>query len=129
MSDRGIVADASAILALLQNEPFTRADPEQLVGASISAVNFSEVVEKLLSAGRPEPAVDTAVAALDLQVIAFDEAQARAAARLRPATRRAGLSLADRACLALGMSLGRPAVTADRSWADLDIGVEIVLIR
>jgi ribonuclease VapC len=129
VSDPAIVADASAILALLQNEPFSRLDPERLVGASISAVNFSEVVEKLASGGVPEAAADAAVAALDLAIIAFDEQQARAAARLRPATRYAGLSLADRACLALGLRLGRPVATADRVWESLDVGVEIRLIR
>lgn len=54
---------------------------------------------------------------------------AEAAARLRPATRHAGLSLADRACLALARRLGVPAVTADRAWGDLDVGVEVRLIR
>ena len=59
----------------------------------------------------------------------FDEAQARAAARLWSPTRRPGLSFADRACLALGLRLGRPVATADPIWATLDVGAEIVLIR
>ncbi len=129
MSDAGLVVDASAVLALLKSETFDRFDPERLVGASISTVNFSEVLAKLTSGGLPEAAADAAVAALDLRVVVFTADQARAAARLWQPTRRVGLSLADRACLALGLELGMPVVTADRIWAGLKIGVEIVLIR
>jgi ribonuclease VapC len=129
MNDAEIVADASAVIALLVGEPFTRFDPLRLTGAIISAVNLSEVFARLLEIGMPEDAVDAAVARLALRVVAFDEAQARAAARLRSATRRAGLSLADRACLALGQTLGRPIVTADRAWANLEIGAGIALVR
>jgi PIN domain nuclease of toxin-antitoxin system len=129
VNDLDVVADASAILALLKDEEFGEFDPEHLVGAAISAVNFSEVLAKLGSGGLTEVEADMAVAALDLNVIAFDEHQARAAARLWPAARHFGLSLADRACLALGLRLGAPVVTADRAWGTLDIGIEIVLIR
>jgi ribonuclease VapC len=129
VSDPEIVADASAVLALLKDEAFGAFEPERLVGAAISAVNFSEVLAKLSSGGLTEAETDAAVAALDLHVIAFDEDKARAAAQLWPATRRFGLSLADRACLALGLGLGRPVVTADRAWAKLDIGIDVLLIR
>ena len=129
MNDQGIVADASAVLALLKQEPFGEFDPEQLLGAAISSVNLTEVFEKLHSGGLSEAEANSAVDALHLQIIAFDEAQARIAARLRPQTRRAGLSLADRACLALGLRLDKRVVTADRIWATLDLGVEVVLIR
>ncbi len=129
MSDVGIVADASAIIALLVGEPFTRFEPSRLANASISAVNLSEVLTRLQEIGMPESAAASAVGRLNLRVIVFDEPQARATARLRPVTRQAGLSLGDRACLALGDRLGCPVVTADRVWASLDVGVEIVLIR
>lgn len=129
MNDGDIVADASVIIALLVGEPFTRFDPQRLTGASVSAVNLSEVLTRLLDIGMPESETVAAVAKLDFRIIAFDAPQARAAARLRSATRHAGLSLADRACLALGLALGRPVVTADRIWENLDIGVEVILIR
>ena len=129
MNDREIVADASAIIALWQNEAFGAFEPERLVGAAISAVNFCEILAKLGSGGLTAAETDAAVHALDLRVIGFDEDEARAAAQLWSTTRRFGLSLADRACLALGLGLGRPVVTADRAWAKLDIGIEIVLIR
>jgi PIN domain nuclease of toxin-antitoxin system len=125
----GIVADASAVIALLVGEPFTRFEPSRLTNASISAVNLSEVLTRLHEIGMPENDAASALGRLNLRVIVFDEPQARATARLRPITRRAGLSLGDRACLALGERLGYPVVTADRVWAGLDVGVEIVLIR
>jgi PIN domain nuclease of toxin-antitoxin system len=124
-----IVADASAVLAALKNEPFSHFEPRELVGATISAVNLSEVLSKLHDDGLDEAQADAAASMMELRAVAFDEPQARGAARLRPLTRRAGLSLGDRACLALGQSLNRPVVTADRAWATVDVGVEIVLIR
>lgn len=128
MNEDGIVADASAVLAALKNEPFRKPDPRELVGATISAVNLCEVLTKLHD-GLNEAQADRAVSAMDLSVVAFDEPQARIAAGLRATTRHVGLSLGDRACLSLGETLGRPIVTADRIWASLDVGVEIVVIR
>jgi len=129
VNDADIVVDASAVIALLVGEPFTRFDPRHLPNASISAVNLSEVLARLQEIGMPESDVAGAVARLNLRVVAFDEPQARAAARLRSVTRHIGLSLGDRACLALGDRLGCPVVTADRVWASLDVGIEIVVIR
>jgi PIN domain nuclease of toxin-antitoxin system len=123
------IADASAILALLKQEPFGKLDPKRLFRATISAVNLSEVLEKLCAGGLSESEAEEAVAELGLRVADFDEPQARLAAYLRPRTRCAGLSLGDRACLALGLHLGRPVITADRVWTSLDSGVEVVLIR
>jgi PIN domain nuclease of toxin-antitoxin system len=123
------IADSSAILALLKQEPFDKLGARRLFRATISAVNLSEVLERLCAGGLSESEADEAVAALNLRVADFDEAQARLAAHLRPRTRRAGLSLGDRACLALGLHLGRPVITADRVWTSLDIGVEVVVIR
>jgi ribonuclease VapC len=129
VNEAEIIADASAMLAALKGERFDKIDPDGLVRSSISAVNFSEVLAKLHADGLTTAQADAAVARLDLRVVAFDEAQARTAAAMRVATRQAGLSLADRACLALGLALGQPVVTADRIWASLDVGVEVILIR
>jgi ribonuclease VapC len=129
VNDSRFVADASAVLAALKSEPFTKVDAQRIVGATISAVNFCEVLSKLRDDGLDEDQTNAAVATLDLDIVAFDAARSRIAAHLRPETRRAGLSLADRVCLALGRRLGCPVVTADRAWAALDIGVEIILIR
>lgn len=129
MNDGITIADASAILALLKQEPFSKLDPKRLFRATISAVNLSEVLERLCSGGLTEMEAEEAVAELNLRVADFDEPQARLAARLRARTRRAGLSLGDRACLALGLLLECPVVTADRAWGRVDVGVEILLIR
>ena len=129
MNDDDLVADGSAVIAFLVGEPFTRFEAERLGGALISAVNLSEVLARLPEIGVPESETAAAVARLNLRVIAFEEEHAHAAARLRPATRHARLSLGDRACLALGNKLGCPVVTADRVWAGLDVGVEVLLIR
>ena len=102
---------------------------QRLVGAAISAVNLCEVLSKLHDDGLNDTQAEAAVSAMDLRVVPFDEPQARTAARLRSVTRHAGLSLGDRACIALGERLGYPVVTADRVWASLDLGVEIVVIR
>jgi PIN domain nuclease of toxin-antitoxin system len=129
VNDGVTIADASAILALLKHEPLGELDPRQLFRATISAVNLSEVLERLCSGGMSESEADAAVAELSLRVAEFDAPQARLAAYLRPQTRRAGLSLGDRACLALGLQLGCPVITADRAWASLDVGVAVVMIR
>jgi PIN domain nuclease of toxin-antitoxin system len=125
VNDGITIADASAILALLKQEPFNKVEPRRLFRATISAVNLSEVLERLCAGGLSQLEADEAVAALNLHVVDFDASQARLAAYLRPRTRPAGLSLGDRACLALGSMLGHPVVTADRVWASLDVGVEI----
>jgi ribonuclease VapC len=129
VNEGDIVADASAILAALKNEPFSNVDPRLLVGATISAVNVCEVLSKLHDDGLNEEQAQAAVAVMDLRVVPFDGLQARTAARLRSMTRHAGLSLGDRACLALADRLGYPVVTADRVWASLEVGIEIIMIR
>ena len=95
----------------------------------ISAVNLSEVLAQLQEIRMPEAESGTVLARLNLRVIAFDEPQALAAARLRSVTRHFGLSLGDRACLALAGILGCPPVTADPVWANVDAGVEVIVIR
>jgi ribonuclease VapC len=129
VNEDDIVADASAILAALKNEAFSNVHPRRLVGATISAVNVCEVLSKLHDDGLNDAQAQAAVSTLDLRVVPFDGPQARAAAGLRSLTRHTGLSLGDRACLALGDRLGCPVVTADRIWASLNVGVEIFVIR
>jgi ribonuclease VapC len=124
------VLDASALLALLNGEPGQEVVAQALGGgAVVGAVNFSEVVASLVGAGMPEEAVRAALYGLELDVVAFDLTQAYAAGLLRSATRDLGLSLGDRACLALAALRRLPALTADRVWASLDVGVAIRVIR
>ena len=121
--------DASAILALLNDEPGADSVAEALPGAVASAVNVSEAMAKLADAGMPEPAVAQALAILGLEIHPFEETQALAAAMLRPKTRAQGLSFGDRACLALGLRLALPVITADRGWKTLKLGAKVELIR
>lgn len=123
------VLDASALLALLNDEPGARAVSECLDGASMSAVNWCETYGKLRGGGVPGAALEAGMAATGITVIPFDTDQAYAAGELLPVGRSAGLSLADRACLSLAQRLGVPAVTADTAWQTVDVDVEVVCIR
>ena len=123
------VLDASAPLALLQGEPGAERVAAALPRAAISGVNLSEVVAKLTDGGLPAEAIRASLAGLDLDVRPFDEVLAYDAGELRPATRARGLSLADRACLALARRLDAKALTADRAWLGLEVGVVIEAIR
>ena len=124
-----VVLDASAILALLNDEPVAAAVAAALEDAVVSAVNLSEVVAKLLEVGLSREEADEALGGLGLEVQPFDEAAAWAAGTLRAATRRAGLSLGDRACLALARELGVPALTADAAWLKAATGADVRLVR
>jgi PIN domain nuclease of toxin-antitoxin system len=124
-----MVLDASALLALINAEPGWERVAEALPDAVISAVNFSEVVGKLIDHGIPAEEVRALLAGLGLEVIPFDEEAACGAGALRAIRGGKQLSLGDRACLHLAHARSVPALTADRYWSRLDIGIEVVLIR
>ena len=124
-----VVLDASAVLVLLNGEPGTAVVAEVLPRAVIGAVNISEAVATLAEGGMPGPDIQEAIEGLSLDIVPFDAELALAAGLLRPLTRSAGLSLGDRACLAIGMRLQLPVLTADRLWAGLDLDVEVRLVR
>jgi len=115
------VLDASALLALLGAEPGADAVAACLPNAAICAVNLSEVIAKLAEAGMPEDAIHAALA-LPIRLVDFDEALAFRAGLMRPRTRSLGLSLGDRACLALAGQLEAKAVTAESLWSKLPPG-------
>lgn len=121
-----IVLDASAVLAWMKAEAGSERVEEALSGY-ISTVNLAEVTTKSAEAGHDPESIRLDLAGLGLRAVPFTAEQSDLAARLRPLTRAAGLSLGDRACLAL--ALGIPVLTADRAWAGLDVGVEIELLR
>ena len=97
--------------------------------AKIGAVNYSEVVGKLVEAGVDEAKIDRLVDALQLTVVPFDRTQARLTGLLRAATRRLGLSLGDRACLALASAEGATALTCDRSWTKFESPCKVEALR
>ena len=125
------VLDSSALLAALLREPGGDL-VESLAGeAAICAVNFAEVVGYYARNGSDAAAVGALRDRLASAIVPFDEGLAFQTGLLEPRTRPAGLSLADRACLALARRLGVRALTADRQWADVAeaVGVEVQLIR
>jgi PIN domain nuclease of toxin-antitoxin system len=123
------VLDASALLAMFRGEAGADLVLEALDQAVISSVNATEVSTRLSDLGYDMDEHFAELEALPLRIMFFDAEQARAAARLRPATKRACLSLADRACLALAQTVGGTALTTDRVWTELKVGVPIQLIR
>jgi PIN domain nuclease of toxin-antitoxin system len=123
------VLDSSAILALLFKEPGCQEVAGCLPGSLLSAVNLSEVVTKAVDTGMTLEETRLVVAGLPCELVPFDGEHAFLAAALRGATRAFGLSLGDRACLALGLNTGHPVVTADRMWEKCDVGVQVIRIR
>lgn len=129
------VLDASAFLAYLQNEPGAAVVADAIAeGASISSANLAEVLSRVADRGRdPVALLDAFVheGLLDgaVEIEPVTTADAAEIARLRPLTRAAGLSLGDRACLALARRLTAEALTADTAWSGIDLEVRLRQIR
>jgi PIN domain nuclease of toxin-antitoxin system len=126
-----IVLDASALLALLKEEPGGLKVADEITDSVMTAVNYAEVVSYFIYAGMPPEEVDAMLRPLPVTLIAADVELAGIAGRLRAVTAEAGLSLGDRFCLALAIRDGLPAWTADRQWLKVSdaVGAEIVCIR
>lgn len=129
------VLDASALLAYLRDEPGADVVAEAIAGGAVmSTANLAEVLSRVAARGgdsvhllaqmREQRLVDGAI---DVEPLTSEDAAE--IGRLRPLTKAAGLSLGDRACLALAARLGAPAFTADSDWESVDVGVEIRQIR
>jgi PIN domain nuclease of toxin-antitoxin system len=125
-----IVLDASALLAALNGERGAdKLTLELLSTAVISTVNLAEVQTKLVNRGlSPDMAWAAALVPIE-RAIPFTAEQAKATGSMAAKTRAWGLSLGDRACLALGLALQAPVYTADRAWKNLKLGVQIHVIR
>ena len=125
-----VVLDSSALLALLNSEPGSEKLTAELLSIAVcSTVNLAEVHSKLVSKGLSESDAWTASTAPVSELVDFTVAHAQLAGDLVRQTRPLGLSLGDRACLALGMELGAPVYTADRAWKKLGLPVQIHVIR
>lgn len=129
------VLDASALLAYLQGEPGAANVATALTkGSAISSINWAETLSKLAERGQDPDVVATQLINQGLlynalQIYPTDELLARSIAKLRVPTQQQGLSLGDRACLALALSLNLPTLTCDRVWSNLNISVSVILIR
>jgi PIN domain nuclease of toxin-antitoxin system len=124
------VLDASALLALINSEPGADIVAAGMTAvAAMSAVNLSEVAAKLSEGGVSDTDVLAVVQSFRIVFMPFDENLAYQTARVRVTTKPLGLSLGDRACLALAQELGVPAYTADRAWQTLSIDVAVRVIR
>ena len=124
-----IVTDSSAILAIFFEESGRELVLPRVPYALICSVNMTEIITRLIDRGGQPLGAQAQLDQLALPVIDFDRGLAIQAGLLRATTRHKGLSLGDRACLALAMREGLPVMTADRAWSDLDLPVEVVLIR
>ncbi|AFZ56841.1 type II toxin-antitoxin system VapC family toxin [Anabaena cylindrica FACHB-243] len=129
------VLDASAFLAYLRDEPGAEIVENALInGCYISIINWVEVLSKIVDLGEsPDEIIkrlrDEGLLENSLEIIACNEEDAIIIAKFRPLTKSAGLSLGDRACLALGKRLNLPVLTADKVWCSLSLGITINLIR
>jgi len=121
--------DASALLALLFGEAGSDSIPATSGEAMISTVNYAETISVTVRRGVPLADVRRQLSRLVLDIVEFGSESAELTGTLIENTKSHGLSLGDRACLAEARRRGVPALTADKAWKDLDIGVTIQFIR
>lgn len=124
-----VILDASALLAFLFGEPGAKTVEARLPEAAMSAVNLSEAVTRLVRDGHPSGTVQAKILEYGFEIIDFNSEQSALAAGLYSQTHTFGLSFGDRACLALGIMRNHPVMTADRVWVDLNLPIEIQVIR
>jgi len=124
-----IALDASALLAFMLRERGHQRVGELLDEACMSTVNFSEVLGRFARAGQDVVFIAEKLLATGIEVVDFSAQQAVIAAALVPETHSTGLSLGDRACLALARERRIRAVTADKAWRRLNLDIEIESIR
>lgn len=124
-----VVFDSSALLAISFDEAGAERAARGLKDGMMSAVNVAEVISRYVDQGASEEEARASLQAFGLDIRPFNETQAIAAGLMRTATQKLGLSLGDRACLALAVQEGATVFTADRTWAALDLEVDVELIR
>lgn len=123
------VLDASAVLALLDAESGADKVATVLMDSAIGTVNLAEVHTKLAERGQSGRQALAELLSVAEEVVPFTEEQAAITGALRASTMHLGLSLGDRACLALGIALGAEVYTAERVWAQLQLPCAVHLIR
>lgn len=124
-----VVLDASALLCLLNDEPGADQVVEALTRCVIGTTNLAEVVSKLRERGLSLDEVREALGGLHLDVRPLSPAQAMIIGDLRSSTKQLGLSLGDRACLALAIDLNAEMFTTDGDVASVEVGISITHLR
>jgi PIN domain nuclease of toxin-antitoxin system len=124
-----IALDASALLAFMFRETGYEHVAAVIADSCISTVNVAEVIGRFVRDGHDSQEILERLQATAIEVVPFTQADAAAAANLLPKTQPLGLSLGDRACLALALARGIPALTADQTWTRVDLGIAIEVIR
>ncbi|WP_037531378.1 type II toxin-antitoxin system VapC family toxin [Sphingomonas sp. RIT328] len=124
-----VVLDASALLCLLNDEAGADRVIDVLGHCVIGTVNLAEVVSKLRERGLPQNEVREVLGGLHLDVRPLSPVQALIIGDIRPMTKALGLSLGDRACLALAIDLEADVYTTDRALAGVDLEIAIVNVR
>ncbi len=124
-----MILDASALLAFLHNEPGAEQVRMVLDTAQVSTVNWAEVLQKSLRHQVDIGGMQEELTEIGVTFEPFTPTQATLTAHLWDKTRKFGLSLADRSCLALAIEKEAAVLTADRAWAKLDLGIEIQLLH
>lgn len=122
------VLDASALLTYMMQESGWERVEAVLIGALMSCVNYAEVLSKVAERGG-DPQETAQEFSPQLSLVDFTPAHALLAAQLRPLTRTFGLSLGDRACLALGLERGATILTAGQVLTGLDAAPQIEVLR
>jgi PIN domain nuclease of toxin-antitoxin system len=124
-----VVLDASALLAVMNSEPGADIVRASIVGALISAVNYSEVMKKTIERNVAVEKIHALVKTASLDIIPFDVKLAEASAMLYPETKHLGLSFADRACLALGLQRKCKVLTSEGRMGQVSLSIKVKLIR
>jgi PIN domain nuclease of toxin-antitoxin system len=124
-----VVLDASALLAFVNGEPGAEKVASVLGDAMISAVNYAEAITKLALRSSSINRTLAELTEAELEIINFDRPLAEATGLLATLTRTRGLSLGDRACLALAQREEATTLTADHEWGEIELGIEIKFIR
>lgn len=124
-----MVFDTSVVMAILNQEPGQDIGRQHLGGALLSVVNYAEIATNLSRQSLPGAAVKKILTSFDRNVVLLDKATALLAGTLVADTKQYGLSLGDRACLALAVNRNLPVLTSDKAWAEVELPIEVRLIR
>jgi len=125
-----VLFDASALLAMIQEENGAEILEEVVSIAAMSSVNLSEVVSVLARSGMPKDAISKTISSSITEIIPFAEAEAELAGHLINDTKKLGLSLGDRACIATALLYGLELYTTDQAWSKLNLqGLKLKLVR